>query len=511
MEKSWCEDEVQRWAEVVVGVPHDQACRMRLSGHQLQTCSAEDLAKAFGSFGVDAEWVAAIWTACLEFRQDSRQVTVCKRAPRCVQDAVWGMVAFPDWLWVLIQSPVVQRLRHLHQTGWLHLVYPCAEHSRLPHSLGTAFLAQQLLMNLREAQPELGITDAEVATVMTAALCHDVGHGPYSHAFEHLLHGHGVHWSHEDQSVVMVQFMVRSDVAVAAALADQGVDLRDVCEMIMGRSGSGKPDWRGPPPGRQFLWDIVSNSTHGLDVDKLDYISRDHAAVGVSRASPPDTHRLLRFARVVQDELAWPVHEAPTVAQVFQARQELHRASYMHQRARAVQCMMVRGLELVLRAGTVVDAVTKATLTDVVRSPEAFLRATDVMVDAVVQGLVPGVPAEAMAIFNAVAQNRLWTCVYDGPAGVRSKTAGGSGVLGKACTATPAETSEDIIVDEVRIHRGLGDRDPLQRVPFFTKCQGPTPGTVAMTILASDKVVAVCDATASACCESLRRVFVVHS
>src|SRR5260370_29538093 len=89
----------------------------------------------------------------------------------------------------VLRSPELQRLRRIRQLGLAHLVFPGAEHSRLTHVLGAAWLAVRFGRQLIEAARDfliqtLAPTNTSVRDLAVAALCHDLGHGPLSHAFE---------------------------------------------------------------------------------------------------------------------------------------------------------------------------------------------------------------------------------------------------------------------------------------------------------------------------------------
>lgn len=98
-----------------------------------------------------------------------------------INDAVHGVMAYhrldKDLFKSIIDSRVFQRLRHIKQMGLVDLVFPTANHSRFSHSLGTAYVASKIADTL-----ELSDEDTQYAIV--GALLHDIGHGPFSHAFE---------------------------------------------------------------------------------------------------------------------------------------------------------------------------------------------------------------------------------------------------------------------------------------------------------------------------------------
>src|SRR3954451_20997195 len=118
---------------------------------------------------------------------------------RRVQDSVHGLMEFRGMETLVIEvlrTPEVQRLRRVRQLGLVHLVFPGGEHSRLVHSLGAAYLAVLFGRRLREAgrdfiSPFLLPDEIAVRDFALAALFHDLGHGPLSHAWEREIVGEG--------------------------------------------------------------------------------------------------------------------------------------------------------------------------------------------------------------------------------------------------------------------------------------------------------------------------------
>ena len=103
------------------------------------------------------------------------------------------------------------RLRELKQLGVTHLVYVGATHTRFQHSIGVCHLAGLWLDCLSKNQPELEITDSELKCVRLAGLCHDLGHGPFSHLFDNGFMKEvcpSLNWTHEQASMDMLDDMV---------------------------------------------------------------------------------------------------------------------------------------------------------------------------------------------------------------------------------------------------------------------------------------------------------------
>lgn len=102
-------------------------------------------------------------------------------------DAVHGHIELHPLITAVIDTDQFQRLRRLKQLGVAYLVFPTASHNRFEHSIGVAHLAGRLATRLQAGQPELAITEQDVLCVQIAGLCHDLGHGPFSHQFEDLI------------------------------------------------------------------------------------------------------------------------------------------------------------------------------------------------------------------------------------------------------------------------------------------------------------------------------------
>ena len=119
-------------------------------------------------------------------------------------DSVHGTILLHPLLVKIVDTPEFQRLRYIKQMGGGYYVYPGAQHNRFEHSIGTAQLAGKLVRHLKESQPELEINDTDVLLVEMAGLCHDLGHGRFSHMFDRKFLKK-TEWEHEQGSCEMLQ------------------------------------------------------------------------------------------------------------------------------------------------------------------------------------------------------------------------------------------------------------------------------------------------------------------
>lgn len=105
---------------------------------------------------------------------------------KIIHDAVWGTNMFYSWEVALIDSPLIQRLRRIHQTGLAYLVYPTATHTRFEHSLGVTILVSKLVLHLNKNNGKSSISYEDTSKLRLAALLHDIGHSFFSHVSEQI-------------------------------------------------------------------------------------------------------------------------------------------------------------------------------------------------------------------------------------------------------------------------------------------------------------------------------------
>ncbi|EFO91446.1 hypothetical protein CRE_11955 [Caenorhabditis remanei] len=303
------------------------------------------------------------------------------QAPKhIINDNVYGTVRVPSPIDKILDTVEFQRLRSLKQTGLVYRVYPNCEHSRFVHSLGTFSLAYNLVDKLRHNQPSLNITPADHTCVSVAALLHDVGHGPFSHLFDgEFAKRCGSSFKHEDMSIRCIRRIMMNDDIKSSFESILGTgetyekNVQFITELISAkpfdfkdyesfkalsdseREEAVEKEWSslvsGRGPEKSFLYDIVSNSDNGHDVDKMDYLLRDSKASGVAITfSEASLYRLLDHVRVVIDpnsglkRIGYSMKCVGEIKSIGDSRQELHSKVYQHKAVRFIETLMVDAL-----------------------------------------------------------------------------------------------------------------------------------------------------------------------
>lgn len=127
-------------------------------------------------------------------------------------DPIHGHIEIHPLCVKIIDTPQFQRLRSIKQLGGTYFVYPGASHNRFEHSIGVCHLAGQFVSALSARQPELDIDDDDVLCVQIAGLCHDLGHGPFSHMFDkRFLPRFGIKTKHEFLTVQMLKHLIEEN------------------------------------------------------------------------------------------------------------------------------------------------------------------------------------------------------------------------------------------------------------------------------------------------------------
>ncbi|XP_047445386.1 deoxynucleoside triphosphate triphosphohydrolase SAMHD1-like isoform X2 [Mugil cephalus] len=275
--------------------------------------------------------------------------------PQVFNDPIHGHVELHPLLVKITDTPQFQRLRNIKQLGGGYFVYPGACHKRFEHSIGVAHLAGELAKALQSRQPGLNITDRDILCVQIAGLCHDLGHGPFSHLFDGMFIPEACKgqkkWKHEDASIEMFDHVVKSNkLREVMRKKPYSLDENDeifIKEMINGPQKdpeAAQAEWpyKGRTRDKSFLYEIVSNKRNGIDVDKFDYFARDCHHLGIQNNF--DHWRFIKFARVCDVEgekrICSRDKEVGNLYNMFHTRNYLHRRAYQHRVTKSVEIMI---------------------------------------------------------------------------------------------------------------------------------------------------------------------------
>jgi HD superfamily phosphohydrolase len=310
---------------------------------------------------------------------------------KVIRDPLWNNIRVEPLALELIDTPAFQRLRYVRQLGLAFLVYPGASHSRFEHALGTYGLARRALALLEERGDLKGLDETACADVRVAALLHDIGHYPFSHALEEIGALH-----HEEVARPLISGGAIGDTlrrALGAGAPDR------IVALIRGESGN-------PLQG------LISGS---LDLDKIEYLRRDALMCGVPYGEI-DADRLLNSLVLVRSSAQRRAHTAQRAADVaigvpaigiqekglsaleslLFAKYQMYRNVYWHHAVRSATAMYKRHVS---------DAIDAGALT------------ADQLANFTDEGLLLGLEAKgATPLLSALRERRLYKRVIEIPA-----------------------------------------------------------------------------------------------
>jgi uncharacterized protein len=340
-----------------------------------------------------------------------------------LRDPLWNNIRVDELTLSLVDTEVFQRLRYVRQLGLAYLVYPGATHTRFEHALGAYHLARNTLALLAESGNK--IDGEEQSIVRAAALLHDVGHYPFSHALEEIGQLH-----HED---VARPLITTGSVARILEKEIGGSAPKRVFELIRGTSKS-------------KLQGLISGS---LDLDKIEYLKRDAFMCGVPYGEI-DVHRLTQSMLILAD----PETSAQTIGirekglsaleSLLFAKYQMYRNVYWHHAVRSATAMYKRLVEDALRVGAI--------------DPELLASYTD-------EGLIHRLEhAHPTPLLDALRTRRLYKRALEWPAGQLDPG------FGEWISTDREKTrqAEDAIARELRIPPG----DVLLDFPMKTEMLG---------------------------------------
>ncbi len=292
-----------------------------------------------------------------------------------IKDPVHGYVYITEQEKDIIDSYPVQRLRRLRQLAGSEYVYPGANHTRFEHSVGVMYLAGRVVENPNISEV---VSEEEAEMVRIAGLLHDVGHGPFSHVFEHLLDKEEK--THED----MTQWIVKNS-ELDTILERIGYDSEEVGRLAVGLLHK---------PGKTYLDQIISSA---VDVDKQDFVVRDTYHTGAEYGFI-DIFRLIHALDVLGENLAVDLGALSALESLIIARIESFKSIYFHRVGRAAQIMLAMAME---RANPELGLTS-------FKTPEEYLAMDDYTVWTMLKNC-----EKSCGIINNLERRKMLKCAYE--------------------------------------------------------------------------------------------------
>lgn len=302
---------------------------------------------------------------------------------KTMHDSIHGFINLSYFAVKVIDTSQFQRLRYIKQLGTCSYVFPNAVHTRFEHSIGTYNVASECLntiisntepesidnylSNISELQnyysrrydKKIHLLDDYVCELIKiAALCHDIGHGPFSHVFDDYFvkstnkkDVYGA--SHEERSGILIEQIIKADTELSKIVYDD--EIQFIKNLI-----NPKEQHIG------FIYQLISNTLTGLDVDKFDYLVRDVYLTNFQ--AKIDTSRLVKHIKIINNNIVYPEQAIDDIYNLLHTRYRMHKNVYCHKVVISTQFLIV---DILLA----LDSILK--ISDSILNMDEFIKITD--------------------------------------------------------------------------------------------------------------------------------------
>jgi len=271
---------------------------------------------------------------------------------KIINDPIHGGIRVEGVHLDLLQTPELQRLAGIRQLGLSYLVFPGANHTRIEHSIGTFWVANRIAK-------ELSLDQHERDLVTTAALLHDVGHGPYSHTLESILHQrYGIDHMEVTKDIILgnrqnVQdgrdTVCKDTLTVPQVLEKHKLNPQDVAELVTGGDFSEEVTLEDFPVQnkqaffneKKYLGQIIHSA---FDSDQVDYLLRDSHYTGVAHGTI-DLDRLMLTVELFNNDMVIHRRGIAAIEGMLVARSLMYSSVYFHKAGRIAELMLASAVE----------------------------------------------------------------------------------------------------------------------------------------------------------------------
>jgi len=305
---------------------------------------------------------------------------------KIINDPVYGFITIDDELInQVIAHPYFQRLRRINQMAMANLVYPGAVHSRLHHALGAYHLMSIAINELKNKGVSISPDEEQAAKI--AILLHDVGHGPFSHALEHIL----VETRHHEELSLLI--------------------IEALNKQFNGRLTLALEIFTGKHP-KKFLYQLISGQ---IDVDRMDYLTRDSFFTGVNEGVI-GYDRILKMLTVHNGELMLEEKSIYSIEKFLVARRLMYWQVYLHKTVLCAEQMLQR----IIKRAKQIKAATQQPLHNFITQPiqnvtlEEFCNLDDYDVLSAIKGWCCHEDKILSTLCNGIINRQLLKVSYSG-------------------------------------------------------------------------------------------------
>lgn len=265
-----------------------------------------------------------------------------------IYDNIHGYINIDELASSIIETPIFQRLRNIHQTGVLYLVFPTACHSRFEHSIGTYYLSKLMITNIKNSNKELNISEELISLVSIAGLCHDLGHLLFSHLFDNEFIPNLEHYEqlklltdniyHQNRSTYLLKYLViKYNINLNNDQLQIINDLINPNDYLLQYN-----KWNNKYKIGTWIFQIIANPINSIDVDKFDYLTRDSYNIGLKLNF--DYIKIINNAKVINNNICYSLKCSEDIYNMFFIRYRLHRQIYNHKKVKAIEILIIKKL-----------------------------------------------------------------------------------------------------------------------------------------------------------------------
>jgi len=380
---------------------------------------------------------------------------ICIYTMKFIKDPIYSeYLHFDDLMLPFIDNHAFKRLRNIKQLGSLYEVFPSATHSRFEHSLGVAYLGESFIQQLytNSSMPIYSKKNI-IQCVKLAGLYHDLGHGPFSHVFDHhvlsKLCPNNPYKDHESRSCLLVEHIftnLTEHTQLPPSLADMhitGYDIDMIKNMIR------------PTHDEDIYYNsIIANNVNSIDVDKIDYLRRDAYHIGFDIQF--NYKRIMNKVKLIDRQIVYNSQVCNDIFDMYYTRYKLHREIYNHIKVKSVELMIA---DILLHSNDIYNYCSRLDNID-------FLELTDTIIENIryTKESSPEI-AKSKRLIQHIDNRQFYKCIY------KNNTEDKQHAKDFIEDNYSDRHTDDFNIVELTFNLCNGEKNPLDNVQFYNHKQ----------------------------------------